>query len=55
MAALGSDVCLAIRHDRALRYMDPMLQDRLIEALEGEGVDVQDPLHRRSASCATTT
>ena len=41
MAALGSEVCLAIRHDRALRYMDPMLQDRLIEALEGEGVDVK--------------
>ncbi len=41
MAALGSEVCLAIRHDRALRYMDPMLQERLMEALEGEGVDVQ--------------
>ena len=41
MAALGSEVTLAIRHDRALRYMDPMLQDRLIEALVREGVDVK--------------
>ena len=41
LAALGTETTLAIRHDRALRYMDPMLQDRLIEALEGEGIDVR--------------
>lgn len=41
LAALGSEVCLAIRHDRALRYMDPMLQDRLMETLEAEGIDIK--------------
>jgi len=41
LRAMGSEVTLAIRHDRAMRSLDPMLQERLFEALQGEGVTVQ--------------
>jgi len=41
LAAMGSEVTLALRQDRALRSFDPMLQERLFEALQGEGVTVQ--------------
>lgn len=41
MEALGTDVTLAIRHDRFLRDFDEMLQDKLMEEMELEGVDIQ--------------
>jgi len=40
LAALGSEVTLAIRHASALRNFDPMLQERLMESLEAGGVTV---------------
>jgi glutathione reductase (NADPH) len=40
LSKLGSDVTLAIRHERPLRGFDPMLGDGLREALEHSGVRV---------------
>lgn len=41
LRSMGSEVTLAIRHDRAMRDFDPMLQDKLIEELEREGIDIK--------------
>lgn len=40
LAALGTEVTLLLRKDRPLRRFDRMLQDRLMEAYEGEGIRI---------------
>ena len=40
LAALGSEVTLAIRHESVLRHFDPMLQERLMESLEAGGITI---------------
>lgn len=40
MQAMGTDVTLAIRRERALRDFDPMLQDRLFDAMQAQGVTI---------------
>ena len=39
--ALGSEVTLAVRHDRFLRNFDDMLQERLMEEMTSEGVRIE--------------
>jgi glutathione reductase (NADPH) len=39
-AALGSQVTLAIRHDRLLRSLDEMLSTRLMAAMEADGIEI---------------
>ena len=41
LRALGSEVTLAIRHDRFLRAFDEMLQERLMEQMESDGVTIE--------------
>jgi len=41
MQAMGSDVTLGIRHESFLREFDLMLQERLMEEMNAEGVHVQ--------------
>ncbi len=41
MQALGSDVTLAIRHDKFLRGFEELLQDRLMEEMRAEGVSIE--------------
>ncbi len=40
LRALGSEVVVAIRHDRLLRHFDPVLGERLIEEMRATGVEV---------------
>ena len=41
LAALGTGVTLAIRHDRFLRNFDDLLQDRLMEEMQNEGIGIE--------------
>jgi len=41
LAAFGTEVTLAIRHERFLRHFDEILQERLFEEMQGEGVDIE--------------
>lgn len=41
MQALGSDVTLAIRHDKFLRGFESLLQDRLMEEMRADGVTIE--------------
>ena len=41
LAALGTEVTLAIRHDRFLRNFDDMLQERLMEEMQNEGIGIE--------------
>ena len=41
MQTLGSDVTLAIRHDKFLRGFEPLLQDQLMEEMRAEGVTIE--------------
>ncbi|NND92736.1 MAG: glutathione-disulfide reductase [Granulosicoccus sp.] len=41
MNAMGTEVTLAIRHDAFLRDFDLLLQERLMEEMVGDGVDIQ--------------
>lgn len=41
LAAFGTEVTLAIRHDRFLRSFDEMLQERLFEEMQNEGIAIE--------------
>jgi glutathione reductase (NADPH) len=40
LRALGSEVVVAIRHESLLRHFDPVLGERLLEAMRASGIDV---------------
>ena len=41
LAAMGTDVTLAIRHDRFLRNFDELMQDKLMEEMRKDGVCIE--------------
>lgn len=45
LRALGSQTTLGIRHDRLLRSFDPMISERLMEAMRADGVHIATHCH----------